>query len=1055
MFTKSNDNIEQEQVLQQLKELFYTTPLWKLRQVCIENNWNLELCVNKMMSNENPPITSAESTTERILKPNEAAPKPRRETEPLSEQEQKVGDLIKNGYRVMILMRGPPGVGKTHSARAIVKNYVDLQPPFSYVGDFIFSTDDFFCNSKGVYKYNVNFLSEAHEFNQSRVREKAMSGFSPIIVDNTNMKAWEMLPYVKYGVQNGYLIEIIEPKPSWSKCAQKLSQRNMHGVPAEKIRQMMEKYEKTNVSELLKMLKTTRYTVSLPQLRLLPPIVNEGSPKTKNNYDDNTFAEEYRKMELSPPKDTSSSTWTPYETNAPKSQRKKFKTSISPPKQQKEDQTQRKSPSPLQTSSQTPKKSASARDVYSLLEQKASNVWKPYEAESIDFWGIDQAAQTMPSLEKNKGSISTDGGKSLIDLLRDVETDKEVTMMDPNVKEDKDMEQNMSSSFARHSVGCPNENNTFVTLRQIYPNKEVCGLWDLFVKCNGDIDWAVDILLKEDELAKLRGDTELQVNGSELDDFVCTCQQTQNKPEACNIDAENMAYGHEVSSKANDANLDDKELKLPQRPQRQRFTRPKQMCDPNLLEVKENIESCFVLGDNHYSQHILKIRNSRNGLASGAANSSIATIQDSADNGENRIVSPNEGNDDNNDDDDDIGGIDNDNNEDDAMLEMSLGEHLVQQLLEKFRNESSLEEQLPPTLPLNLKVFMPRSLAKQLYMLWMESAYNHLEEERQQMLREDEEFARLLKHPKYSDYKQSPSNLREMLDIEFAWNLYKRDKEELDLQRSEMEKLSQPTDLAAHLTQMKLCETFPDIPRETLLDILSSTDNNYSETVSILRSTMNEPDNMETQLEDLHNTNVHQRRNQTAEANVWDDNENNLGDPTWSAESAKRLALKEFEEARNLAAHHCQLRAECYQKAKEAIQAGNGGAGLYYSQIANLHKQKIDMYNHRAANCIMNVHKYTQNNPDHLDLHYLHLLEAMGCLDLFLDRHITSLRLASRNYKYVFIITGRGKHSAGGVSVIKSKVKARLEERCLKWSEVNPGLLKVKVFSSSRHSQNF
>jgi hypothetical protein len=42
------------------------------------------------------------------------------------------------------------------------------------------------------------------------------------------------------------------------------------------------------------------------------------------------------------------------------------------------------------------------------------------------------------------------------------------------------------------------------------------------------------------------------------------------------------------------------------------------------------------------------------------------------------------------------------------------------------------------------------------------------------------------------------------------------------------------------------------------------------------------------------------------------------------------------------------------------------------------------MYNHKAANCIMEVHNFTQNNPDMLDLHYLHLAEAIQCLDLFL-----------------------------------------------------------------------
>uniref|UniRef100_T1P902 Smr domain-containing protein n=1 Tax=Musca domestica TaxID=7370 RepID=T1P902_MUSDO len=997
-----------------------------------------------MTSNEgNPPTTSDDAKTDSAFNPDDIAPKPpRTETEPLSAQAQKVGNLIKQGYRVMVLMRGLPGVGKTYSARSIVKNYVDLQPPFCSVGDFIFSTDDYFYNAKGVYKYNVNLLNEAHEFNQYRVREKAMSGFSPIFVDNTNMKAWEMLPYVKCAIENGYLIEIIEPKPSWRKSPNVLARRNLHGVPADKIRHMIDKYEKTSVPELLKMFKTTKYTVSLPQFRSIPPIANVVSPNA-DEKDKTVVGQESQTMELPHSKDTDTSNWTPYDTNAPKDQRKKFKSSASPPKQKQKLDEELK-PNSQQTSSQIPIKSASERDVYSLLEQKLSNAWKPYEAESIDFWGPDlQSVQVTPSFDKNKINVSADRGKSLIDLLRDHDTDKDTMAL--NIKNNEEI--TSSSSFTRHSIDCPNENASFITLRQIYPNKEIGGLWDLFVKCNGDIDWAVDILLKEDELSKLRGDTELQDNDNDFDEFVCSCKLTPNEPQV-RAELEYPVSHNELHVGANETNVDSKETKPSQRPQRQRFARPRLAYDRNLLEVKENIENCFVLGDSHYSKHVLKIRNSRNGLTSGDG-TSIATTQECEDKGENIDESSNKENDD--DVDEDIG---NESNENEAMLEMSLGEHLVQQLLDNFRNESSFEEQVPSTLPLNLKVFMPRSLAKQLYMLWIESAYNHLEEERQQMMREDEDFARLLKHPKYSEYKQSPSNLREMLDIEYAWNLYKRDKEGIDMQRSEMEKLSQPTDLAAHLTQMKLCETFPDIPRETLLDILSSTDNNYKETVSILQSTMHDAETMDTHLEDVQNSNEYQKQSRTSNVNVWDD-ENNTRDPSFSPEAAKRLALKEFEEARNLAAHHCQLRAECYQKAKEAIQAGNGGAGLYYSQIANLHKQKIDMYNHRAANCIMNVHKYTQNNPDHLDLHYFHLLEAMACLDLFLDRHITSLRLASRNYKFVFIITGRGKHSAGGVSVIKSKVKARLEERCLKWSEVNPGLLKVKVFSGSRHSQNF
>lgn len=66
-----------------------------------------------------------------------------------------------------------------------------------------------------------------------------------------------------------------------------------------------------------------------------------------------------------------------------------------------------------------------------------------------------------------------------------------------------------------------------------------------------------------------------------------------------------------------------------------------------------------------------------------------------------------------------------------------------------------------------------------------------------------------------------------------------------------------------------------------------------------------------------------------------------------------------------------------------------------------------------------------------LDLHYLHVNEAAECLDIFLDKHITKLRAKPQTYKYIFIITGRGLHSANGISTIKQKVKNRFRERHL------------------------
>lgn len=129
--------------------------------------------------------------------------------------------------------------------------------------------------------------------------------------------------------------------------------------------------------------------------------------------------------------------------------------------------------------------------------------------------------------------------------------------------------------------------------------------------------------------------------------------------------------------------------------------------------------------------------------------------------------------------------------------------------------------------------------------------------------------------------------------------------------------------------------------------------------------------------------------------------------------------------------HHTQLRAECYTKAKEAIQRGDTAVAVYYSQIANLHKTKIDAYNQRAANSMIEGHNLANQNSDMLDLHYLHVGEAEQCLDLFLDKHIQRLRSVPQSHKSMLVITGRGLHSAGGISTIKQRTKCRLRLRNL------------------------
>ncbi|XP_045542947.1 NEDD4-binding protein 2-like 2 [Salmo salar] len=66
---------------------------------------------------------------------------------------------------------------------------------------------------------------------------------SPVIIDNTNMQAWEMKPYVKLALARGYSITFNEPHTSCKFDPIELEKRNKHSVSRKKIGQMLERFE--------------------------------------------------------------------------------------------------------------------------------------------------------------------------------------------------------------------------------------------------------------------------------------------------------------------------------------------------------------------------------------------------------------------------------------------------------------------------------------------------------------------------------------------------------------------------------------------------------------------------------------------------------------------------------------------------------------------------------------------------------------------------------------------------------------------------------------------
>jgi len=144
---------------------------------------------------------------------------------------------MEENKKIMYILRGLPGSGKSYLAKTINETY-------NHQG-VILSTDDFFIEN-GVYKYDPEKIGEAHKFNQDRCKEHCRKGTTPIIIDNTNVKRWEAKIYVEYAMYYNYDIEIREPDTPWwkRKNAKILAKKNQHGVPIEKIQKMLDRWDK-------------------------------------------------------------------------------------------------------------------------------------------------------------------------------------------------------------------------------------------------------------------------------------------------------------------------------------------------------------------------------------------------------------------------------------------------------------------------------------------------------------------------------------------------------------------------------------------------------------------------------------------------------------------------------------------------------------------------------------------------------------------------------------------------------------------------------------------
>lgn len=720
-----------------------------------------------------------------------------------TEQFQSILAYHNQGSRVLVIMRGVPGSGKSYLAKQIVAKTIGTS--FVNYKTHICSTDDYFMVN-GVYIYEKQRLSEAHEWNQNRVRAALEQGLSPVIVDNTNVEIWEMEPYLREGVKNGYFIEIMEPNTPWAKKFNQLLKRNDHNVPAATIRRMLNNFQEGLTGEFLIEQYRLSYTANMlpPVIRFVPayhPPHSEASVHnlgttaenvayqytvdnlqttllTKCTVDHNpsptfrieqTTVPENMVAGLEQESGNSLMTNETYKGNNDEEEAKQ-KSFLEFRKQLDEfekverdwengeawDETKDTTQSSVKfTEIETnvyPKpprnylisEGSTPRDDLLVTAVQSCDDWRdismympPWNDNSLSQESkiteqVVETQSTGTSVEIGDGDLQN--ASNIFKIITTIPRDINLFYISPHKEKIPDKRTLDKSTITTNDDimteihKCKNEDEHFNAFRKLFKNLPKEPLRDIFDKCCGDVNWAVDIVLG--------GTANNQLQIMDNDDSEISGNEEENA-EQC-IATCNVIPTPGESTKA----INDMEQNIPDVPRNSVFVPTKRMRvipseTAEALELKRQIEMNVVISDDHYSEHVQKIRKFRRGefqaddMVEEDYTLPLDTQNVQHSSSKTEVASCRS--------DDDVsscGSLD----EVEKTVNVSLGMEFVLQLDNLFgRTGMTYPENVVP------KINIPMSLLQEINAFWVESLMHQLDDHDKQkaaMIREDEEFAR-------------------------------------------------------------------------------------------------------------------------------------------------------------------------------------------------------------------------------------------------------------------------------------------------------------------------